>query len=129
METTSSGATQEFNNNFFSSGKIYLITAPVDFRKGMSSLTTVAKGAGLDLLGNDEIWVVFVSKVLKAVKIIHADSTGVVLLNRHLHQGRFQRQKSPCEGKAIKEITSTQLLEYLKGRDIECNRNFILTRG
>ena len=130
MDDNSSGTVQGFDKCLFSSGKIYMITAPVDFRKGLNSLITVAQGAGLDLMDKDkETWVVFVSKVLKAVKIIHADSTGVMLLNRRLRHGRFQRQKSPREGVAMKMVSVEEITDYLNGEDIMCNRNFILVEN
>ncbi len=118
-----------FSPSFFSSGKIYMVTAPVDFRKGMDSLTLIAKGLGLDLTTNHEYWVVFISKVCKAVKIIHADLTGIMLLNRKLHHGTFQRLLSQRNGPAVCEITAQELNGYLDGERVQVQRNNLTFSG
>ena len=67
---------------------LYVATAPVDFRRGVFSLTLYAQ----EELGLDPRWdgvVVFRSKRPGHLKLLHWDGSGMVLVTKWLEAGGF----------------------------------------
>ena len=70
--------------------RVLLATKPVDFRKGAHSLAAPAA----DMLGEDPfsgVVLVFRAKRGDRVKIVHWDTSGLVLVWKHLEGGAFRR--------------------------------------
>ncbi len=69
--------------------RVLLATRPVDFRKGAHSLAALAAG----VLGEDPfsgVVLVFRAKRGDRVKIVHWDTSGLVLVWKHLEGGAFR---------------------------------------
>jgi transposase len=68
--------------------RILVTSRPVDFRRGMDSLTALAKETlAVDPFAGDVF--VFRAKRADRLKILLWDGSGLVLLNKRLERGRF----------------------------------------
>lgn len=109
-----------------SSGRITLVTAPLDLRCGFPRLSAICQNLlGINLLLGRDI-VIFISENRQFVKIVGADNEGTWLINRRLHQGRFQQLLSRTANSATEPLSVKELERYLDGEDIQVKRQGLL---
>jgi transposase len=91
--------------------KVVLATQPVDFRKSVHTLSALVSEA---LHANPYCGDVFVfrSKRMDRVKLLAWDGSGMVLVTKWLHQGRFTWPPI-CDG--VIHLSATQLAILLDG--------------
>ena len=68
--------------------KIFLATAPVDFRKGMNGLSAYVVN-NFELDPYEGAFFVFRSKSGDKIKVLFWDGTGMVLIHKRLNGGKF----------------------------------------
>jgi transposase len=91
--------------------KVVLAAQPVDFRKSLHTLSALVSEA---LRANPYCGDVFVfrSKRMDRVKLLAWDGSGMVLVTKWLHQGRFTW---PPIRDGVVHLTATQLAMLLDG--------------
>jgi len=92
---------------------VFLVTRPVDFRKGHAGLSLVIQ----TFLGRDPYSgavFVFRSKRGDRIKILLWDQTGLVLVYKHLEGGQFQWPR-PADG--VIKLTPAQFSALFEGLD------------
>ena len=101
--------------------RLYLVTEPVDFRKGIDGLGTYVQS----ILNTDPFqnaMFVFTNKRYNKLKLLHYDGTGFWLLHKQLSKGTFKwRMSSPDP---FLQISPQQLDWLLEGLDINQKRAF-----
>jgi transposase len=91
--------------------RVWIATKPVDFRKGVHSLTAlVAQALRIDPYGGDIV--VFRSKRSDRIKLLAWDGSGMVLATKLLECGRFVW---PSLDEGAMCLTATQLMLLLDG--------------
>lgn len=97
--------------------RTFVITQPVDGRKGADSLMTMVR----DLLAHDPLsghFYVFFSRRLDGVRIVYWDRNGLAMWSKRLERGRFHPALS-AEGRlSAYAIESAELGLILEGIDL-----------
>ena len=81
------------DSELFKSGKIYLIRTPINGNYGIPRLNGLVMGGKIGISLEDrmeEIYVVFVTKNLSRIKILHIDEVGISLTTRLLFNLKFR---------------------------------------
>lgn len=108
--------------NDLSKRKIFLVTIPVDMRKGFNKLSSFAlTNLGLDVF-NGKSYIVFINRHAKALKIICRCGNQNLLLNVALDKGCFQRVVQRAHEPAYIKLTKSEFLSYIRGFDIMTKR-------
>lgn len=93
--------------------RVYVATAPVDFRKGMDGLAALAEQQlGLDPFSGAVV--VFRAKRADRVKLLVWDGSGMVLISKRLEQSRFVWPR--IEG-GVMRLSAAQLGALFEGLD------------
>jgi transposase len=95
--------------------RIYLATGPVDLRKSIDGLGTLASTRGHDVY-NGHLYA-FTSRRGDRVKILCWDRGGFVLYYKRLERGRF-RLPEVAPGSEEVQLDATQLAMLLDGIDV-----------
>ncbi|WP_067556338.1 IS66 family insertion sequence element accessory protein TnpB [Faecalibaculum rodentium] len=101
--------------------QLYLVTEPVDFRKGIDGLGTYVQS----ILNTDPFqnaMFVFTNKRHNKLKLLHYDGTGFWLLHKQLSKGTFKWRMNSLD--PFLEISQQQLDWLLEGLDINQKRAF-----
>lgn len=102
--------------------KIFLVTIPVDMRKGFNKLSSFAlTNLGLDVF-DGKSYIIFINRHAKALKIICRCGNQNLLLNVALDKGCFQRVVQRAHEPAYIKLTKSEFLSYLQGFDIMTKR-------
>lgn len=110
----------------FSKGKVSLVVAPIDMRYGFFRLAQIAHNQLLIDVSKGKDWVVYISKSRNLAKVIGCDEKGSIMITKYLNEGKYQRLMMKSTGKACKEISVTELEQYLNGDNLEVKRDNLL---
>ncbi len=94
-------------------GKIWLMVAPVDMRRGIGGLSALVERV-LQCSPCAGSAFVFCNRAGNRIKVLLWDGTGVWLCQRRLHRGRFIWQR-PCDGGIV--LTQPQWEWLIAGMD------------
>ena len=96
----------------FKGCKITVVTTAADLRAGYFRLEAFARSTlGIDITEGGHC-VVFISRSRALVKIIGADESGMTLITRRLHHGRFRQLICMLDGPAKRNLTAVQLNNF-----------------
>jgi transposase len=98
-----------------SSVRIYLAVEPVDLRKSIDGLSTIARAQGHDIYSGHLF--VFGGRRRDRIKILVWDRGGFLLLYKRLESGRFRWPEAPASAREV-EMDATQLAMMLDGIDV-----------
>lgn len=108
--------------NFEKFESIYLVTQPVDLRKGIDGYASMVQSDfRLDPFRSDSIFL-FTNRAKDKMKGINYDGVGFWLLYKRLSKGKFKWQVESEE--PVIKITSAQLNLLLEGKSIEPEKGF-----
>jgi transposase len=97
--------------------RIFIATAPVDFRKHAHGLVTIAKETLAEQPNDAKSLFVFTNRKKNAIKMVYWDLTGYALWWKVLEKDNFFWPKGASEAKTI--FTQRQLKWLLQGVDLE----------
>ena len=106
------------DGKLFASGRIVLITAPVDMRNGVNGLCSLLAAWRINPFTED-VWCVFLSRTRRIAKIFHCDNKGILLVDRRLTTGCFKKLAGLSADKEQRPLTRQQLIDYLNGQNME----------
>jgi hypothetical protein len=106
------------NGELFASGRIVLITVPVDMRNGVRGLCALLAAWRINPCAED-VWCVFLSRTRRIAKILHCDDKGILLIDRRLTAGCFRRLTGLSAGKEQRPLTRQQLINYMNGLNMD----------
>lgn len=93
--------------------KVLVATQPVDFRKGMVGLASlVERELRLDPFSG--MLFIFRARRADRIKLLVWDGTGLVLVTKRLHDGKF---RWPRSGDGVMKLSATQASALLEGLD------------
>jgi len=97
--------------------RIFIATAPADFRKHAHGLVTLAKETLAEQPFDAKALFVFTNKRKNAIKMVYWDLTGFAMWWKILEKDRFRWPKNQTETKVV--FTQRQLKWLLQGVDLE----------
>ncbi|MDT3663775.1 MAG: IS66 family insertion sequence element accessory protein TnpB [Anaerobiospirillum sp.] len=104
------------------SREIFLVTVPVDMRKGYLKLAAYAKAyLGLDV-ATERNYILFINKRAQSLKLIGKRGQLKINLSLGLDHGSFQRIVQRVNEAAYLKLTTAEFLAYIKGYQIMTKR-------
>jgi transposase len=97
--------------------RIFIATAPVDFRKHAHGLVAIAKETLTEQPSDAKSLFVFSNRRRNAIKMVYWDMTGFAMWWKILEKDHFYWPKNQAEAKVI--FTQRQLKWLLQGVDLE----------
>jgi transposase len=97
--------------------RTFVVTQPVDGRKGADSLMTIVR----DLLAHDPLsghLYVFFTRRCDGVRIVYWDRTGFAMWCKRLERGRFRPALSDCGRLTASAVESAELALVLEGIEL-----------